>query len=86
MDVHIDDYTFESILGKGTFGYIIIWNKYVTIYVQVEFIFYRIMCIFRTVYLVKRKKDSKPFVIKAQDLNAANHSPSEVYSYIISIF
>lgn len=24
MDVHIDDYTFESILGKGTFGYIII--------------------------------------------------------------
>lgn len=44
------------------------------------------MCIFRTVYLVKRKKDSKPFVIKAQDLNAANHSPSEVYSYIISIF
>ncbi|XP_011168035.1 serine/threonine-protein kinase Nek5 [Solenopsis invicta] len=51
MDVHIDDYIRESILGKGTFG---------------------------TVYLVRRKKDSKPFVIKVQDLsNAVNHSPSE---------
>ncbi|XP_071553865.1 serine/threonine-protein kinase Nek5 isoform X1 [Temnothorax nylanderi] len=50
MDMHVDDYIFESILGKGTFG---------------------------TVYLVRRKKDSKPFVIKAQDLNAVNHSPSE---------
>ncbi|XP_011863456.1 PREDICTED: serine/threonine-protein kinase Nek5-like [Vollenhovia emeryi] len=50
MDVHVDYYTFESVLGKGTFG---------------------------TVYLVRRKKDSKPFVIKAQDLNAVNHSPSE---------
>ncbi|XP_012540854.1 serine/threonine-protein kinase Nek5 [Monomorium pharaonis] len=51
MDMHIDDYTFESILGKGTFG---------------------------TVYLVRRKKDCKPFVIKAQNLNhAVNHSPSE---------
>ncbi|KAL6266316.1 hypothetical protein P5V15_003173 [Pogonomyrmex californicus] len=51
MDTHIiDDYTFESILGKGTFG---------------------------TVYLVRRKKDSKLFVIKAQDLDATNYSPSE---------
>ncbi|XP_072751503.1 serine/threonine-protein kinase Nek8 [Anoplolepis gracilipes] len=50
MDPYIDDYTFENILGKGTFG---------------------------TVYLVRRKKDLKLFVIKAQDLNTIKHSPSQ---------
>ncbi|XP_011255446.1 putative serine/threonine-protein kinase A isoform X2 [Camponotus floridanus] len=50
MDPYIDDYTFESILGKGTFG---------------------------TVYLVRRKKDLKLFVIKAQDLDAIKYSPSK---------
>ncbi|XP_029156514.1 serine/threonine-protein kinase Nek8-like isoform X2 [Nylanderia fulva] len=50
MDASIDDYTFESTLGKGTFG---------------------------TVYLVRRKKDLKLFVIKIQDLNATSYSPSK---------
>jgi len=79
MTTHLKAYLEKELLG-------ILFEINVIIYVQVEFIFYRIICIFRTVYLVKRKKDSKPFVIKAQDLNAANHSPSEVYNYIISIF
>jgi len=73
MTTHLKAYLEKELLG-------ILFEINVIIYVQVEFIFYRIICIFRTVYLVKRKKDSKPFVIKAQDLNAANHSPSEVYN------
>jgi len=73
MDVHVDDYTFESILGKGTFGYIIIWNKLCNyMYTDQIYFLWNNVCTFRTVYLVRRKKDSKPFVIKAQDLNVVN--------------
>ncbi|XP_012149617.1 serine/threonine-protein kinase Nek5 [Megachile rotundata] len=48
MSMHINDYSFETLLGQGTFG---------------------------SVYLVRRKKDLKPFVIKEQILNAANALP-----------
>ncbi|XP_014480795.1 PREDICTED: serine/threonine-protein kinase nekl-2-like [Dinoponera quadriceps] len=33
---------------------------------------------FGTVYLVRRKKDSKPFVIKEQDLDSVNYSASKI--------
>ncbi|XP_076229735.1 MAM and LDL-receptor class A domain-containing protein 1 isoform X3 [Nomia melanderi] len=48
MSTRISDYTFETLLGQGTFG---------------------------SVYLVRRKKNSKPFVVKEQALNATNALP-----------
>ncbi|XP_076679867.1 serine/threonine-protein kinase Nek5 isoform X1 [Andrena cerasifolii] len=48
MSMRINDYVFETLLGRGTFG---------------------------SVYLVRRKRDSKPFVVKEQVLNAVNALP-----------
>ncbi|XP_076381269.1 serine/threonine-protein kinase Nek5 isoform X2 [Megalopta genalis] len=48
MSMHISDYVFETLLGRGTFG---------------------------SVYLVRRKTNSKPFVVKEQMFNAANALP-----------
>ncbi|XP_076625822.1 serine/threonine-protein kinase Nek5 [Colletes latitarsis] len=42
ISMHINDYVFEALLGRGTFG---------------------------SVYIVRRKRDSKPFVVKEQVLN-----------------
>ncbi|XP_076661954.1 serine/threonine-protein kinase Nek5 [Halictus rubicundus] len=48
MSMHISDYVFETLLGRGTFG---------------------------SVYLVRRKTNSKPFVVKEQIFNATNALP-----------
>lgn len=37
--------------------------------------------IFRTVYLIRRKRAAKPYVIKEEDLNATNYSSFEIYYY-----
>ena len=46
--MHINDYVFETLLGRGSFG---------------------------SVYLVRRNRDLKPFVVKEQVLNAVNALP-----------
>lgn len=86
MEMDIDDYTLESVIGKGTFGYIIIWNINVIIHIRICKLILsstKEICMYtsRIVYLVKRKKDFKLFVIKAQDLSAMT-SPSKVYTIV----
>lgn len=64
------------------YGNLLIFYIDIIIYKRIDFIFLRNKRIyaFRTVYLVRRKKDLKLFVIKAQDLNAVKYSPSKVYN------
>lgn len=53
---------------------------------RINFISYSVnVYTFRTVYLVRRKKDAKPLVIKEQDLVSMNYLSSKVYDYTILI-
>lgn len=69
--MHINDYVFETLLGRGTFGYALRPNFISPMYIH-------LLVISRSVYLVRRKRDSKPFVVKEQVLNAVNALPVKV--------